>query len=145
MKRKEQAIRRTAGDRTRERVSLFFINRPIKSDPPRCFISFSFSSLSLRPILPCLFSSSCRRSSLFCSILFFLSVANPSAHVSVSLSVRFTSFLSVNLLFLLRREEAPLSAGSAAVREKSSLFAILFNFFARGRTPFITWAHDSSV
>lgn len=114
-------------------MSLFFINRPIKSDPPRCFISFGFSSFFLRTLLPYLFSSSCfPLLSLFCSVLFSLAVANPSAHVSVSPSVRFTSFLSLNLLFLLRHEEAhSLSAGSAAGREKRVLFLLFYSTFSR--------------
>lgn len=108
----------------RERVSLFFINRPIKQERTTpldvlfCLAPAPFpSARSFRISFP--LSCFPLFSLLFCP--FFIAVANPSARVSVSPSVRLTSFLSANLLFLLRREEThPLSAGLAAEREEFS-------------------------
>lgn len=105
-----------------ERVSLFFINRPIKQERPPSMFYFvwllrpfpphvPFASLFLFFLLPAFLSF----------VLFFIAVANPSARVSVSASVRLAPFLGANLLFLLHREEThPLSAEPAAEREEFS-------------------------
>lgn len=102
-------------------MSLFFINRPIKQERPPSMFYFVWLLLPFPPHVPfvSLFLFLASRFSLFCP--FFIAVANPSARVSVSPSLRLASFLSANLLFLLRLEEThPLSAEPAAEREEFS-------------------------
>lgn len=130
-----------------ERVSLFFINRPIKQERPPSMFYFVWLLLPFPPHVPfvslSLFLAS--RSSLFCPVL-FLSLSRIPLLVSPFLprfiSLRFSARISSSFFVARRRTLCRLSPRQ---REKSSLFAILFNFFARGRTPFITWAHNSSV
>lgn len=123
-----------------ERVSLFFINRPIKQvRPPSMFYFVRFlpylflsSCCLLSSLLFCSFFSRCRES--LCSCL------RPSLDSSRSVSHHESPPPPPS-------PSLPLRGGAPFVGwvQSSSFFAILFNFFARGRNPFITWTRDSSV
>lgn len=144
-----------------ERVSLFFINRPIKqgrlpspppfSPPHRCFISFDrFPGAHARFFLPYLFLPffRCLRSHLFRLVSFFSPCCREYPSLS-SVSVRPLGRLAPFPGAKLSPSFHPRSRGDAPFVAlgpgSGSLFAILFNFFARGWNPFITWARDSSV
>lgn len=102
-----------------ERVSLFFINRPIKQGRPPSMFYFV-------RLLPYLFLSSCCVFSSLSPRSFFLAVVNPSARVSVPLSIRLVPFPSTNLLLLRCEEAHPLSVGSGTV-----LFLLFYSTFSR--------------
>lgn len=108
----------------RERVSLFFINRPIKQERPPSMFYFVWLPLPFPPHPPfvSLFLLLSSRSSLFCSVLFFYR-CRESLRSYLRFSLGSSHFVSQreNLLFLLHREEThPLSAGLAAERQEFS-------------------------
>lgn len=127
------------------RVSLFFINRPIKQERPPSMFYFVWLLLPFPPHVPFVspFLLLASRSSLFCPVLFLsLSRISFCSCLPRFVSLRFSARISSSFFVAKRRTLCRLGPRQ---RGKSSLFAILFNFFARGRTPFITWAHNSSV
>lgn len=117
-----------------ERVSLFFINRPIKQERPPLDVLFHLvppfpSARSFRISFPSL-----ALSSLFCSVLF--SRCRESLCSCLRFSLGSSHFISQRESPLPSRREEALPLSGPQRREKSSLFAILFNFFARGRDSF---------
>lgn len=117
-----------------ERVSLFFINRPIKQGRPPSMFYFV-------QLLPYLFLSSCCVLSSRLLYSFF-----SRCRESLCSCLRF-SLDSSRSVSQHEPPPPPLRGGAPFVgwARSGSFFAILFNFFARGRNPFITWTRDSSV